>query len=79
MAESNLARKREEMPLWLVGIIDAGREMSARIEENIRACSRRKPHNIDTCPYCLSNGRALLRWMNAVWSARQHFAETVGK
>jgi hypothetical protein len=79
MAESNLARKREEMPLWLVGILEAGREMATRIEENIRACSRSKPHNIDTCPYCLSNGRALLRWMNAVWSAQRHFDGAAGK
>ena len=73
MTGSNLARKREEMPLWLVGILEAGREMATLIEEDIRSCNRGDPHDRDTCPYCLCNGRALLRWMSAVWAARRHF------
>jgi len=66
----------KDLPAWLIGLLNAGRDLATLAEEDIEACGNSPPHDQD-CEDCKPKCDAINRWMAAVWTARQHAAKAL--
>lgn len=60
------------LPGWLVGLLDAGRELATIAEDDVQACAAHMPDgDLEACADCRPTREAILRWARAVVRARR--------